>query len=45
MPSLREEGEPADTERFYYVQDFLLEALEPEPNPSTDKYWQNGSGV
>ena len=37
MPGLREEGEPADTERFYYVQDFLLEAPEPEPNPSTDQ--------
>lgn len=37
IPGLQEEGEPADTERFYYIQDFLLEAPEPEADSSPDQ--------
>ena len=37
MPGLREEGEPADTERFYCTQEFLFEAPEPEQDPPTDQ--------
>jgi len=34
MPGLREEGEPADTERFYSIQNFLA-AEDNEPAPAS----------